>query len=50
MVREPADAVLVVIDRAASVFFWHFEVLKVVEKGVVIKELPNFAIIHTNYF
>ena len=34
MVREPADAVLVVTDRAASVVFWHFEVLKAVERGV----------------
>lgn len=50
MVREPADAVLVVTDRGGIRFFWHFEVLKVVEKGVVIRELPNFAIIHTNYF
>ena len=33
MVREPADAVLVVTDRAASVF-WHFEVLKAAERGV----------------
>lgn len=34
MVREPADAVLVVTDRAASVFFWRFEVLKAVERSV----------------
>lgn len=34
MVREPADAVLVVTDRAAFVVFWRFEVLNTVERGV----------------
>jgi hypothetical protein len=49
VVREPADAGLVVIDRGGiRCFFGCFEVLKAVERGVVIRELPNFAIIHTN--
>lgn len=47
MVREPADAVPVCHDKDGTSVFKRFEVLKAVERGVVIRELPNFAIIHT---
>lgn len=47
MVREPADAVLVVTDRDGTSVFRHFEVLNTLREALVIRELPNFAIIHT---